>query len=84
MEILKNIYPDAVKFLEDRAYDYDARRGLGVCFVKRNDQDRISYEELDRIGLVDTAGWKARSKTDAELRRGMWLLAVRVNTGRKV
>jgi hypothetical protein len=84
MEILKNRYPEAVKFLEDRAYDYDARRGLGVCFVKRNDQDRISYEELDRIGLVDNAGWKARIKTDAELRRGMWLLAVRVNTGRKI
>jgi len=76
-----HIYPEAGKLLEAEGYDYDPRRGLGVCFVK--DQDRVPYEELDRMRLVDTHGWKPSSRTDAERRQGMRWLAARLSTVRK-
>ena len=73
--VLNNFYPEALKFLEAEGYYYSPGR---MSFVK--DEDGISYEELDRMGLVDTCGWNPSGRTAAE---GMRLLVVRLNSRRK-
>jgi len=78
MTILNNICPEAQKFVEAEGYYYSPEH---LCFVKG--EDGISYEEIDRMGLVDTHGWKPSSRTDAEIRRAMRWLAAKLNITRK-
>jgi len=74
--ILANIYPGAVKFLEDNGYKHNP--WLGGNFVKG--QDCITYEELrDNFSLAEDGGWKGGGVGDSELKRRVGLLEQRIN-----
>jgi len=80
MALIDNICPDAVQELEEHGYVLEPNPGISPSFVearkigrestaeyRQREKDKITYEDLDRMGLVSTKGWQ---NVTADIERG--------------